>query len=110
MAKKEKLFYMVNVYSTTYTDYGAEDDEVLLTDKPLYRWAESLSALESRIRHEFGWYDRILDKDMGDLGCLRIKYRFEIEEAEYEKPDKHVEKISILDLEKDEDDWLDRLL
>lgn len=107
MAKKQKLFYQVNIYSTTYTDYGAEHEEVLINKKPIYRWAESISALISRLRRRYGYYDRILEKDIGDLGCLRIKYRFEIEEAEYKKPvrkKKNFEVLTIFDTY-DPEDW-----
>ena len=88
MAKKQKLLYKVDIYSIEYTDYGAEHDQVKLNEKPIYRKAESIEALISRLRYKYGYYDRILDKDMGDLGALRVKYIFDIEEVEYKKPNK----------------------
>lgn len=99
MAKKEKLLYKVDIYSIEYTDYGAEQDPVKLNKKPIYRRAESIKALISRLRHRYGCYDRILDKDMGDLGALRVKYRFDIEEVEYKKPnkDKNFQVLTIFD-------------
>ena len=107
MAKKEKKFYKVRVYATVYTDYGAEDDEYEVPGSPFYRWAVSEKQLLSRLTRMKGFRNRVLDKDMGDLGRQLIKYRFEIEETKYKKHEKHsknFEVISILDLPIDDED------
>ena len=96
MAKKEKKFYKVRVYATVYTDYGAEDDEYEVPGSPFYRWGVSEKLVRSRLIKMKGFKDRVLDKDMGDLGRQLIRYRFEFEETEYKKPEKHGKNFEVL--------------